>query len=235
MQCGCPVCGTWMGQVVKGLDSGCVCPECGYQCNACMGTNTVQPKGHYVLPENFAVQITRMEEAHAQSGKVQIDRESQQRMAMDKALGYLSLQDRTVSQMEQYLYDKGFDPEDVVITIDKLKGYGYLNDEAYAQRYVRELSEGKHLGRRAIGEKLYRRGIEKEISDRAIELVTEEQERDSALYWVKKSLPTGGDKTEMKKNRDRVARRLAAKGFSYDVIRFALQQYQGEEEVDEEV
>jgi hypothetical protein len=26
-----------MTQVVKGLDSACVCPECGYACKACLG------------------------------------------------------------------------------------------------------------------------------------------------------------------------------------------------------
>jgi hypothetical protein len=37
MQCGCPTCGILMTQVEKGLDSACVCPECGYSCRACLG------------------------------------------------------------------------------------------------------------------------------------------------------------------------------------------------------
>lgn len=40
MRCSCKVCGTYMVQA----DSdrlGCVCPDCGYRCNDCLGTNTV--------------------------------------------------------------------------------------------------------------------------------------------------------------------------------------------------
>ena len=40
MRCSCKECGTYMVQA----DSdklGCVCPDCGYRCNDCLGTDTV--------------------------------------------------------------------------------------------------------------------------------------------------------------------------------------------------
>jgi len=40
MRCSCHVCDTYMAQS-EGLELGCVCPECGYRCKACLGTNTV--------------------------------------------------------------------------------------------------------------------------------------------------------------------------------------------------
>ena len=40
MRCSCHVCDTYMTHS-EGLELGCVCPECGYRCNACLGTNTV--------------------------------------------------------------------------------------------------------------------------------------------------------------------------------------------------
>ncbi len=43
MRCSCKVCGTYMVQA----DSdrlGCVCPDCMYRCNDCLGTNTVVPR-----------------------------------------------------------------------------------------------------------------------------------------------------------------------------------------------
>ena len=61
MQCGCPVCGTFMGQDEKGLESSCRCPACGYRCSACLGTNSVQPKGQYQMPENFRVLLEEQE------------------------------------------------------------------------------------------------------------------------------------------------------------------------------
>ncbi len=40
MRCSCVQCDTYMIQSESG-QTGCVCPECGYRCHACMGTNTV--------------------------------------------------------------------------------------------------------------------------------------------------------------------------------------------------
>lgn len=40
MRCACHECGTYMNQS-EGLELGCVCPECGYRCKACLGTDSV--------------------------------------------------------------------------------------------------------------------------------------------------------------------------------------------------
>lgn len=40
MRCSCHQCDTYMAQS-EGLELGCVCPNCGYRCKACLGTNSV--------------------------------------------------------------------------------------------------------------------------------------------------------------------------------------------------
>ena len=40
MRCSCHVCDTYMVQS-EGLELGCVCPNCGYRCKACLGTDSV--------------------------------------------------------------------------------------------------------------------------------------------------------------------------------------------------
>lgn len=40
MRCGCPHCEAYMIQS-EADEQNCVCPECGYRCNACLGTSTV--------------------------------------------------------------------------------------------------------------------------------------------------------------------------------------------------
>ncbi len=37
MRCGCPNCGAFMVQAEEAV---CVCPDCGYRCDACLGTGT---------------------------------------------------------------------------------------------------------------------------------------------------------------------------------------------------
>ena len=45
MRCSCKVCGpeVWMVQA-ESAALGCVCPECGYRCADCLGTDTVVPR-----------------------------------------------------------------------------------------------------------------------------------------------------------------------------------------------
>lgn len=40
MRCSCKQCGVYMVQA-ENDKIGCVCPECFYRCNDCLGTNTV--------------------------------------------------------------------------------------------------------------------------------------------------------------------------------------------------
>ncbi len=40
MRCSCHVCDTYMVQS-EGIELGCVCPQCGYRCKACLGTDSV--------------------------------------------------------------------------------------------------------------------------------------------------------------------------------------------------
>ena len=43
MRCGCPHCEAYMIQSETDGQA-CVCPECGYRCTDCLGTNTVVQK-----------------------------------------------------------------------------------------------------------------------------------------------------------------------------------------------
>ena len=40
MRCSCQNCGTYMVHA-ESMELGCVCPDCGYRCTACLGTNSV--------------------------------------------------------------------------------------------------------------------------------------------------------------------------------------------------
>ncbi len=44
MRCSCRVCGTYMIQS-ESERLGCVCPDCGWHCADCLGTDTVVPRG----------------------------------------------------------------------------------------------------------------------------------------------------------------------------------------------
>ncbi len=214
MQCGCPICGTFMGQVEKGSESRCVCPNCGFDCDACLGTSSVMQKGNYKMPESFSNELEREEEG---------------RKAMNAALNYLTATDRTANQMERNLIKKGFSEEVVQSTLEKLKNYGYVDDKDYATRYVKQQVEGGGLGKRNVASKLYRFGIDGETAQEALSEVDDGQERENALAWAKK-LAGRLSEPDPRKKRDKLTRRLIAKGFSYDTINSVLREVLSEEE-----
>ena len=45
MRCGCPHCEAYMIQS-ETEHQACVCPECGYRCRDCLGTDTVVSRDH---------------------------------------------------------------------------------------------------------------------------------------------------------------------------------------------
>ena len=69
MRCSCKVCDTYMIQAESDR-LGCVCPECGYRCNDCLGTDTVVPRSRLselekdprFSPENLAALFEQPED-----------------------------------------------------------------------------------------------------------------------------------------------------------------------------
>ena len=67
MRCSCHACGTYMVHS-ESMHLGCVCPECGYRCRACMGTNTVVSREE--LRNLVFTDHTAEHEAQEESGDV---------------------------------------------------------------------------------------------------------------------------------------------------------------------
>lgn len=146
--------------------------------------------------------------------------------ATDKALSYLERQDRSCAQMVRYLAKKGYEEEVIAAVIEQLKSWNYLDDRRYASAVVESALERKNLGRRAAAQKLYQRGIAKDVAEEALyEGADGDTERKNALYWAEKLWPriAAEKDKEPRAQRDKLARRLAAKGFSYDTARWAIE------------
>ena len=69
MRCSCKVCGTYMIQT-ESERIGCVCSDCGYRCNDCLGTDTVVTRDRLAglafdprfSPENIQAQFEPRDE-----------------------------------------------------------------------------------------------------------------------------------------------------------------------------
>lgn len=84
------------------------------------------------------------------------------RRAFNKASELLSRRDHSEKELLIKLRQKGFS-EGAEAAIEKLRNYGYVDDERFASSYALELQRIKHFGKRRIEQELFKKGIDREI------------------------------------------------------------------------
>ena len=87
---------------------------------------------------------------------------------MQLATRLLARRDRTVAQVEHFLRSKGALPVQIRHTIRRLSDLHYLNDHAYAQRWVEQRLVSRPMGQARIKAELQARGIAETVADRVI-------------------------------------------------------------------
>lgn len=91
------------------------------------------------------------------------------RCAFLAGLRLLSYRDHSEKEMINKLVQKGHEHCYAVSATEKLKEYGYINDERYAQNYAESLLERKGMSINGIKSELFRKGISREIADNVAE------------------------------------------------------------------
>ncbi len=140
---------------------------------------------------------------------------------MEHAMRYLTIRDRSVSEMQTYLDGKDFGEADVDATIERLKELGLLDDARFAVRFVETRLASKPVSRRHLWEQLKSHGLVDELINNALDTVEQEDEEKHAKqvadkYWRQ------FQNLDPEQRRERVLKRLVSRGFSYDVSRKAL-------------
>ena len=153
-----------------------------------------------------------MEIEKSQLDKIQLDNEKIQ--ATEKAMNHLSATLKTKKQMSDFLAGKGYTQAVIDYVIQKLEGYGYIDDYAYCRAYVGSVS-GK--GKAALRAALIKRGAAREVIDAALDETDEDE--DEALTVARKYL-RGKDVTRETLNK--ALRHLISRGYGYDVAKSAI-------------
>lgn len=84
------------------------------------------------------------------------------------AVGFLARRDRTVAQVQQFLISHGVSSLLAKQTIRRLSDLHYLNDSAYAQRWVERRLVSRPMGPARIKAELQAKGIAETVADRVI-------------------------------------------------------------------
>ena len=151
--------------------------------------------------------------------------------AYSQALDYLSHQLRTVKEVKAALRKREVPPEVIETVCARLKGQHLLDDQEYANSYVRTVARTELKGPRVIRQKLQRRGITTSTIDQALLQFPPEQRVTNALTLAKKLTRRYRNKPA-RLRQTKVRQGLATAGFGGDTVTQALEQFSPE--VDEE-
>ncbi|MCP9450612.1 MAG: recombination regulator RecX [Nitrospira sp.] len=128
------------------------------------------------------------------------------------AVGYLAARDRTGLQVRHLLHRKGVSRTQIEQVVRRLSQLGYLNDRAYAERWIAGRLARRPMGRERIKAELTEKGIDPAtIEDLLCNLPDERALARSALDILHR---TGREMTPIQ-----VARRLRQRGFDEETIR----------------
>ncbi|MDX1494180.1 MAG: regulatory protein RecX [Longimicrobiales bacterium] len=94
------------------------------------------------------------------------------------ALNLLSYRARTRSELARRLRQKGFRPARIDPCLDRLQEKGLIDDEAVAASFIRDRLRHRPRGKAALSSELRAKGVAREVADRAIQQVFEDEETD---------------------------------------------------------
>ena len=162
---------------------------------------------------------TRREGDEAERPAPPLDPEKARERTMQRAVKLLAAKPRSVAELRERLLEKQWTNETVVdAVIEKLREYGYLNDERFAFGYVSFQVRQKPVGRGRLQRALSLKKVDKETADEAIKLVFEETPEDELIDRAieKRTRLRGRPRTraETKSLFDHLLRQ----GFSYDLV-----------------
>ncbi len=140
--------------------------------------------------------------------------------AVDKALGFLTYRPRSVREVRDRLAKKGVEPATIEAVIERLAGWGYVGDEGFARYWIENRGANQPRGRRLLQQELWRKGVEKETIDQALE-ESGLDEYAGALALARKRLPQLRALDEPTQRR-RLAAYLQRRGYDYPTIKRAL-------------
>lgn len=88
---------------------------------------------------------------------------------MDKALELLSFRARSESELKRRLLRAGHAPPAAESALLRCRELGYLDDRAFALAHVRDRLRLRPKGRRALRSELFRKGVDGDLAEAAID------------------------------------------------------------------
>ncbi len=133
---------------------------------------------------------------------------------------YCAYQDRCTQEVLTKLRSLQVEEKEAQQILRLLKNDGFVDDERYAQSYIRGKVGLKQWGKQKIRMSLLQKGIPKELIDKYLEHITPQQYTDNLQAAVRKWTQSHGPVTQ--ENITKLYRHLMAKGYTYEEIKGEL-------------
>ncbi len=157
---------------------------------------------------------------------LQIKNENDERVSFDMAVTYMEKYVASEKTVRDYLKKKNFSHFTIDKTIEKMRDYGFVDDEKFAKNYFDSMTASK--GKRAIAFKLKQKGISAEIVDNLLENVDDEAELEKAIVIAEKFVK---NRQNDAKCYQKCVAHLVQKGYDYSVAQQATKTaYKGEKD-----
>jgi len=145
--------------------------------------------------------------------------EEMRKRTFERAVKLLAAKPRSVSELrERLLHGRGTSKSTVDEVIERLREYGYLDDERFAFSYASLKVKQKSVGRRRLAQDLKFKKVDKQVADDTLDLVYTETSEDNLIdRAIEKRLRVRGrpsNRVEAKRLFDYLLRL----GFEYELV-----------------
>jgi regulatory protein len=155
-----------------------------------------------------------------ESERTVTDPERSRKRTMDRAVRLLAAKPRSVGELRRRLLEKRWTNEDIVAgVIEKLIGYGYLDDDRFARDLAAAKLRQKPQGRYRLARAFSNKEVDPETVNAAIEAAYSEVPETAALdLAIERRIRLRGT-PETPEDKKKLFDHLLRLGFSYSLIR----------------
>ncbi|MDD7306077.1 MAG: regulatory protein RecX [Peptoniphilaceae bacterium] len=136
------------------------------------------------------------------------------------ALKQVSYRAITSLDIRKKLRDKKYTEENIDKTIDYLKKYQLVDDEAYVRAYIKDKSTLSNWSKNKIYYKLKAKFLPDDLINKYLNMISDDEEYKKAILIAKRK---AGDDLSYE-NKQKVYRFLYGRGFSYEIINRCLEE-----------
>ena len=149
---------------------------------------------------------------------------SSPRSTYDRALHLLGFRARSVAELRRSLLQKGEPAREVQLAIERLLDQRLLNDDDFARAFARSKITGAGASRLRVLQELSRRGVARDVADRAVADLEADEGIVAAdtIHKVAAKKWRSLSRLDAQTRRQRLYGFLARRGYSPDEIREAF-------------